>query len=319
MSTALLELDDVFRRHAWNILKKRSNFIRRAFLDEHDYVYEVDWSSLSMEHKLAKFNAKENDGVVIETNWGNVTTGSKWVPLWSCDFDNKADSKQSHAFRGSRDTTTWVDVDLDQCYTIDKEVCVQVNIPPHFSKFRAGRDNSLSLNKVRGQVFKEILTWEVNSQVEVLPSWRAHAQLLAKEECATMEFEIRTTIYNPKGIVPVKFLGKDDRRLAHLVNVENFQEAFSLEEEGGVLKPEEKFCVEVMMEKSVDKDGAERSASHPQLITRGSCICLSWSDQKVDIKTSPLSVDESTNDGDRVPNKAVSHNLSEKQFTVKSY
>ncbi|KAH9492633.1 hypothetical protein Btru_024124 [Bulinus truncatus] len=319
MPTAVLELDDVLKRHAWNILRKRSNFLRRMFLDEEDFICSVDWSSLNLEHKLYKFNYKYKDGTLIETNWGNVLTGSKWVSLWSCDFDNKADSKQTHAFRGSRDTTTWVDVDLDQCYTVNKEVSVQVNIPPNFSKYRAGRDNSLSLNKIKGQVFKEVLTWEVNSQVEVLPSWRAHAQLLAKEECSAMEFEIRTTLYNPKGVVPVSFLRKSDKSLAHVVDVESFEEAFKLEEEGGVLKPEEKVCIEVMMEKTLNQNGEEKSASYPQLITKGSCVCLSWSDQKVDIKTSPLSFDESVVDGDIEYSKPVVNSLSEKEFVVKSY
>ena len=36
-------------------------------------------------------------------------------------------------------------------------------------------------------------------QVEVQPGWRANAQLLAREECNVVEFEIRTTIGCPKG------------------------------------------------------------------------------------------------------------------------
>lgn len=319
MSTSLLELDDVLRRHAWSILKKKSNFIRRAFLNEEDYYCEIDWSSISIEHKLVKFSPKEKDGTLIETNWGQVTTGSRWVSLWSCDFDNKANTKQSHTFRGSRDTTTWVDVDLTQCYTVNKEVSVEVNIPPNFSKFRAGRDNSLSLNKVKGQVFKEKLTWEVNSQVEVLPSWRARAQLLAKEDCYAMEFEIRTTLYNPKGVVPVTFKRKSDQRTGYIVEVFNLEEAFKLEEEGGVLKPEEKLCVEVLMETTVNKDGEESSSSHPQIITKGSCICLSWSDQKVDMKTTPLSVDESSYDADDNTSNKVANSVSQRQITLKSY
>ncbi|XP_059171835.1 uncharacterized protein LOC131952916 [Physella acuta] len=319
MSSFILELDDVIRRYAWQVLLKRSNFLRRAFLDADDYTCKVDWTALTIEHKIAKFSPKVKDGTVIETNWGEVQAGTQWVTLWSCDFDNKADSKQSHAFRGSRDTTTWVDVDLEQCYTVNKEVCVQVNLPQNFSKFRAGRDNSLSLNKVKGQVFKEILTWEVNSQVEVLPSWRAHAQLLARQECSVVEFEIRTTLFNPKGVVPVNFYRKGEKQVAHVVNIENINDAFQMVEEGGVLQPEEKTCVEVMVEKWLDKDGEEHTASHPQIITRGTCVCLSWSDQKVDIKTSPLSMDESTCDGDRNMNKTPVNNLSEKQFTVKSY
>ncbi|XP_012938377.1 uncharacterized protein LOC101857719 [Aplysia californica] len=319
MSTSIIELDDIIRRHAWNTLKKKCNFVRRAFLNEADYVCQVDWSSLSIEHKVSKFTPKEKDNTPIETNWGNVVTGARWVPLWSCDFDNKADAKQAHAFRGSRDTTTWVDVDLEQCYTVDKEVSVEVNIPPNFSKFRAGRDNSLSLNKVKGQVFKEVLTWEVNSQVEVLPGWRAHAQLLAREECSSIEFEIRTTLYNPKGIVPVTFVRKSDKRVAYTVEIDDFREAFRLVADGGVLTPEEKSCVEVMMTHTVNSLGLGTSAAFPQIITKGSCVCLSWSDQKVDIKTSPLSGEESSHDGDRKKAPVTQNSISEHKFTIKSY
>ncbi|GFR66522.1 protein CBR-LIN-24 [Elysia marginata] len=299
MSTSILELDEVIRRYAWNVLKKRCNFLRRFFLDESDFVCEIDWSAISMEHKVAKFESKEDENTTIDTNWGKVVTGSKWVSLWSCDFENKADLKQSHTFRGSRNTTTWVDVDIEQCYTIKKELDVEVNIPPNLSKFRAGRDNSLHINKIKGQVFKEILTWEVNSQVEVLPSWQARAELLAREECSSMEFEIRTTLYNPSGILPVYFKRKADRRNIYVVELENFANAFQLEEEEGGLKPEEKQCFEVMIQRTLSADGEEAASScHPQLITKGSCVCLTWGDQKVDIRTAPLNAPAGVVDGD---------------------
>ncbi|KAK0064779.1 hypothetical protein Bpfe_005868 [Biomphalaria pfeifferi] len=299
MPTHMVELDEVLRRHAWTILVKRSNIIRRLFLDEEDYNFTIDWSSLSLKHKLYRFSPKYAEGTLIETSCGNVVTGYQWVSLWSCDFENKASSKQSHIFRGTRDTTTWVDVDLDQYFTVNKEVSVEVNLPPNFSKFRAGRDNSLSLKKVKGQVFKEILSWKVNSSVDVQPNWRANAQLLAKEECSAIEFEIRTTLHNPKGAVTVSFLRKSDGSVAHIVNIANFEEAFTLVEEGGVLKPEEKVCVESMTETITNQSGDIVTQSYPQLITKGTCVCLSWSDQKVDIKTSPLSVDELRVDSNR--------------------
>jgi len=218
------------------------------------------------------------------------------VPLWSTVFENKADSKQSHTFRGSRETTTWVDLDVSQCYTQNKEVNVEVNIPPKFRKFRAGRDNSFKLTQFRGQAYKEVIAWEVNSQVEVLPGWKATAQLLAKEECHSMEFEIRTTLSSPLGKVPVRLCDKD-RKVKHTVQLKDFQKAFSLVEEGGVLTEQEKACVQVMMQHKVGQDGNIEAASFPQIITRGSMVSVAWSDQKVDISTSP-SGEDSSRDGD---------------------
>ena len=50
----VLELDDVIRRHAWNVLKKGVNFIRRFFLDEDDYYCQIDWAALHMDHNVSK-------------------------------------------------------------------------------------------------------------------------------------------------------------------------------------------------------------------------------------------------------------------------
>ncbi|XP_059171830.1 uncharacterized protein LOC131952912 [Physella acuta] len=162
--------------------------------------------------------------------------------------------------------------------------------------------NTLNLTKVKGEVFQKLHTWDVDSQIEVEPSSRAHAQLLARQECSVMEFEIRTTLSNPKGVVPVTFQHKKVD-IIFVVFIEDFQKAFQLVEEGGVLFQKHKRCVELIEEKWLDKDGVEHSTTHPQIITRGSMVCLSWTDQKVDIKTSPLSMDESTSDGDHNMNK----------------
>ncbi|XP_059171842.1 uncharacterized protein LOC131952922 [Physella acuta] len=201
-----------------------------------------------------------------------------------------------------------MDVDLERCYTINKEVGVHFNL--HQASYIFNAENNVSLNKVKGQVFQETLAWEIDTEVEVEPSSRAHAQLLARQECSVVEFEIRTTLSIPKGVVPVTFKHKD-RDVSFVLNIENLHEAFHLVDEGGVLRHEEKRCVELIEEKWLDKDGVEQSTSHPQIITRGTCVCLNWTDQRVDIKTSPLSMDESTSDGDHNMNKTPVNDTEE--------
>ncbi|XP_059171857.1 uncharacterized protein LOC131952940 [Physella acuta] len=292
------DLDDVICRYAMKKLPEEIDYDERYMLDLSDkesYTCDVDWSALTIEHKVTKFSPKVKDGTVIDPHRGDVAAGSQWVTLLSRYYDNQTDCKQSHAFRGSRDTTSWVDVDLEQCYTVNKKVSAMLNLPPNL---KVGNDNTLNLNKVRGEVFQKAHTWEINTQVEVEPSSRAHAQLLAKQECSVYDFEIRTTFSNRKGLIPVWVIGHDEHELAFDMYIEHLHEAFRLVEEGGVLKPEEKACVRMTVEKWVDQDGDEHSATFPQIITRGSCVCVSWTDQTVDIKTSPLSMDESTGDGD---------------------
>ncbi|XP_059171831.1 uncharacterized protein LOC131952913 [Physella acuta] len=171
-------------------------------------------------------------------------------------------------------------------------------------------NNTLNLTKVKGEVFQKLHTWDVDSQVEVEPSSRAHAQLLARQDCSVVEFEIQITLSNPKGVVPVTFQHKKVD-ISFVVFIEDFQKAFQLVEEGGVLFQKDKMCVELVEEKWLDKAGVEHSTSHPQIITRGTCVCLSWTDQKVDIKTSPLSMDESTSDGDHNMNKTPVNDTEE--------
>ncbi|XP_059171841.1 uncharacterized protein LOC131952921 [Physella acuta] len=306
----ILNLDDVIRRYAWIILYKEAYIMEDNMIKyQKSYTCQVDWAALTFEHKVTKFiPIMVKDGTVFETTRGGIQAGTKWVTLVSCYLDNESDIKQSNTFRGSRDTTTWMEVYLEQCYTVDKQVCVQINLPqiPHFPM---DKDIQLCLNEIKGRVFEEIRTWRVNTQVEVEPLSRAHAQLLARQECFAFEFEIRTTLSNPAGKVRVDFKGLYTHRQS--VDIENLHEVFQLVEDGGVLKPEEKACVDMMVEKWLDEDGVEHSTTYPQIITRGTCVCLSWTDQRVDIKTSQISLDDYISDGDVSDNKSAGNLMNQ--------
>ena len=52
-----------------------ANFIKRHMLSEEDYLCKVDWAALTIEHRLVKFEPKQEEGTEIETNWGKVVTG----------------------------------------------------------------------------------------------------------------------------------------------------------------------------------------------------------------------------------------------------
>nr|KAG5711618.1 hypothetical protein BaRGS_016800 [Batillaria attramentaria] len=235
------------------------------------------------------------DNRTYETDWGSIKTGMRWVPLHAADFET---------------------VELSQCYTIGTAVDVDITVPSKFLHFRAGRDTSIKVTKVKGNIIKEILEWEVNSQVmskndsvEVMPSWRAHAQLLARKESRVIDFEVRTTLLLPNGVLPVYFKRRSDNGTAYEVKIDNFEEAFKAEEDGGVLTEEEVPLLHMLMETVIDEEGNSQSASKLQLLTRGTCVCEAWSDQKVDIKTSALSVSDG-DDGD----VQVNHNS---QYLVK--
>ncbi|XP_059171843.1 uncharacterized protein LOC131952923 [Physella acuta] len=308
-----LKLDCVIRRYAWEQLIEESCEHISDFLVAHKkyFTYEVDWSALTFKHKVTKLSPKVKDGTVIKTQRGDIQTGTQWVPLWACYYDNQTDCKQGHAFRGSRGTTTWVEVDLDQCYSINRQVqlCALRDLPQRL-KMDIEIVKFPNLTKVKGEVFQKVQNWHVDSLVEVEPSSRAHAQLLARQECSVVEFEIRTTLSNPKGELPVKFT-YNKRDISFVSYIKDLHEAFQLVKDGGVLRPKEMACVELIEEKWLDKDGVEHSTSHPQIITRGTCVCLNWTDQRVDIKTSPLSMDESTSDGDHNMNKTPINHTEE--------
>ncbi|XP_059171845.1 uncharacterized protein LOC131952925 [Physella acuta] len=302
-----LKLDDVIRRYAWQKLLEKSPEYERDYLLMHQnrLTCYINWKALTIEHGVPKFITKVKDGSVIKTRRGDVKPGTKWVTLLSCYYDNKAGSKQCHPFKGSRKTASWVDVDLEQCYTVNKQVCIKLNLSAVLMPLLPmAKDNNLNLKMDNPRFFLETHTWEVNSQVEVEPSSRAHAQLLARQECSVVEFEIGTTLSNPKGVFAVTFKF-ESRNTVHVVYLDNLLEAFHLEEAGGVLQPEERPFVELIEKKWLDKDGVEHVTYHPQIITRGSMVCLGWSEQKLDIKNSPLSMDESTTNGDNNMDKTL--------------
>ncbi|XP_046339830.1 uncharacterized protein LOC124120952 [Haliotis rufescens] len=287
MASKILELDTVLGQYAWRKLEKSINFVKRLFIDPGDYYAVIDWKSLNIEHNIMKFSLRPTNNCV-ETAWGEITTGSRWVSLYGCEYENKSETKQVHSFRGKRETTTWIAVELQNCYTIDRNVNIDVNLPTNFVKFRAGRDNTMNVSKMKGEVFKEVIPWEVNSQIEIGPSWKASAELLAREECQVIDFEIRTKLSVPKGKLPVYFKKKSDDKVAYLVLLDDFHNAFLSLESGGILDEEEMSLVQVLMETTLDMDRKERSTTSIQLTTQGACTSVAWSDQKVNIKTEPM-------------------------------
>ena len=63
----------------------------------------------------------------------------------------------------------------------------------------------------------------------------------------------------------------------------------------------------------------QKSSCMPQIITRGSCVSVSWTDQKVDISTSPSGQDSIT-DGTTDSSRSGVVEISEiKNIEVKSF
>lgn len=87
------------------------------------------------------------------------------------------------------------------------------------------------------------------------------------------------------------------------VKVEDFEEAFKSEQEGGALKEHESPLVHTLMQTTIDQEGKGQSSSKLQLLTRGTSVCVAWSDQKVDIKTFPLSVSDGDDNDVQSDNK----------------
>ncbi|XP_050416569.1 uncharacterized protein LOC126830257 [Patella vulgata] len=293
MSAAVnvLDLNEVLRRFAWNRLYTKSNFVKKLLLEEKDYYVDVDWKGVTVDHNIQRLSLRPSNRT-YDTPFGKINAGSRWISLFTCDFENQSDSKQSHNFCGKRETTTWVGVDLKTCYTIAKDVNISINLPSQFSKYRAGRDNGVSVSKVKGEVFKEIITWEVNSHVDVRPGWRAVAELLAMEESHVMDFEITTSLFVPRGKVPIWFRRRSDDRISHLVELdsEDFTTAFRNKNVGGVLEDDECRLVTILKEMVIEQTGEESNFTCLQFTTTGSSAMVAWSDQKVDIRTEPMDV-----------------------------
>ncbi|XP_046576448.1 uncharacterized protein LOC124284403 [Haliotis rubra] len=287
MTANILELDTILGHYAWRKLEKNINFVKRLFLEPEDYYPVIDWKCLNIEHNIMKFSLRPAN-TCVESPWGEITTGSRWVSLYGCEYENKSETKHVHTFRGKRETTTWIAVELQNCYTIGNDVNIDVNLPTNFVKFRAGRDNTMNVCKMKGEVFKEVVPWEVNSQIEIGPSWKANAELLAREECQVIDFEIRTKLSVPKGKLPVYFKKKSDDKVAYTVMLDDFHNAFLSLESGGTLSEDEMALVQVLMETTLDKYQNEKSSTSIQLLTQGSCTSVAWSDQKVNIKTEPM-------------------------------
>ncbi|ESO99964.1 hypothetical protein LOTGIDRAFT_230887 [Lottia gigantea] len=293
VSANVLDLNEVLRRYAYNRIYTKSNFFKKWLLEEKDFYVEVDWKGVTVDHNIQRLSLRPTKNTYT-TPFGKVTTGSRWISLLSCDFENHSDSKQSHEFIGKRDTTSWVGVDLKTCYTISKDVNISINLPSNFSRHRAGRDNGVNVQQIKGEVFRDILTWEVRSHVDVKPGWRAIGDLLALEETHVMDFEITTGLFVPRGKIPVWFKRHGDKSVSHLVELdsEDFASAFQSKASGGVLEEEECKMVKILKEVQIDQDGNDSKYSSIHLITKGSATMVAWSDQRVDIKTEPLNLVE---------------------------
>jgi len=130
-----------------------------------------------------------------------------------------------------------------------------------------GLSGELHVTKATGQTFEEVLTWGVDSQVQVEPRTKTTAALMIREEEISADLTIESTIRPLHDRIPVYIRSRKTGRTLELLDISSDQLSDILSEDHGFSK--------------VDSWAVRRE-------TKGLARLVYGAEQVVDVRTSPL-------------------------------
>ena len=135
------------------------------------------------------------------------------------------------------------------------------------SRITGGLSGELHVTKATGQTFEEVLTWSVDSQVQVEPRTRTTAALMIREEEQCADLTIESIIRPLYDRIPVYVRSRKTGRTLELLDIVSDQLSDILTEDHGFTK--------------VDSWAVRRE-------TKGLARLVYGAEQIVDVRTSPL-------------------------------
>lgn len=269
----VVDIERLLVDFAWRELAEPSPWDR--LMRHKRYLMDVNWSYFDISHRVIAFQPRSRD-IMVSTGSGDggggvkeQVIGKRELCLFRTEFVNSSSLTQHFTFKTERTTTSRCDVSLQRGFRIGANVDVRISLPvSESSRITGGLSGELHVTKATGQTFEEVLTWSVDSQVQVEPRTRTTAALMIREEEQCADLTIESIIRPLYDRIPVYVRSRKTGRTLELLDIaSNLLSSEILTENHGFTK--------------VDSWAVRRE-------TKGLARLVYGAEQIVDVRTSPL-------------------------------
>lgn len=269
----MVDIERLLVDYAWKELADPSPWDR--LVRRRRFRMDVSWSYLDISHRVTDFQLRNRDLELSKAVTGGgdddeegLKVGQRELCLFRTEFVNSSTLPQYFTFKTERTTTSRCDISLQRGYRIGANVDVRFTLPLlESSRVTGGLSGELHVTKATGQTFEEVLTWGVDSQVQVDRRSRTTAALMIREKELIADLTIESIIRPLHDRIPVYIRSRRTGRTLELLDIASTQ----------------------LPEILTEADGFTRVGSCAvRRETKGLARLVYGAEQVVDIRTSPI-------------------------------
>ncbi|EYC45256.1 hypothetical protein Y032_0434g1399 [Ancylostoma ceylanicum] len=239
------------------------------------------WTPISM---LSESGGKGGTGAHNKKNlsWINeepqytefVPVGAKPYTLFKSIYTNNTNRPQEYSFKTERTTESLCSIAREQGYTMGAEAELTLKTPCEIAELKAGFKHEMHFNTLNENCQTEILTWGVDSNVQVPPHYCTEASIVIEEMNYKGAYSVVTKL---SGTVVISIRRRKDGALVLPIRV-NIVEVFLSHLESPHCRKEVKQVVTIEQRKVV------------RLLSKGTCHFQFAMKQRIDLKEDPITM-----------------------------
>ncbi|XP_052791646.1 uncharacterized protein LOC128225787 [Mya arenaria] len=266
-----VNLQEFIENYAWDCFQEDMGFIRGIFNRQSNYYFDISWGYLDFSHTT---DCQERP-VTVNLNQRNVE-------LYYSEYENKTNTKQSHTFSTSRETSATTRIELQENYTNGATTNLEVDLAG-FVQFGGGVNGSLSVTETNSQEFNNTITWKFDTNVEIQPMNRARVTVSVHEQPSILDFTVTTTLSLPRKTLPVSIRRKRDDKIVKTYYITNLHAIFV--EYNQKYETDENKIVKI---ETRPVEGSSIDEVIAVITSRGTCKNVSWKKQHVEVQSAPI-------------------------------
>ncbi|KAE9421417.1 unnamed protein product [Angiostrongylus costaricensis] len=261
-----VDVDQILEDYAWSHFKDIQS-LRKTRLENFKSVERDDCEFV--------INRKNLTWINEEPQYTNFTpTGSKPYTLFKSVYTNNTNRPQEYSFKTERTTESICSIAREQGYTTGAEAELTLKTPCEIAELKAGFKHEMHFNNLNENCQTEILTWGVDSNVQVPPHYSTEASIIIEEMNYRGSYSITTKL---SGNVTISIKRRKDDALMLPIRV-NIVEVFMSHLDSPHCRKEVKQVVSIDQRKVV------------RLLSKGTCHFQFAMKQRIDLKENPIKV-----------------------------
>ncbi|CAD6191271.1 unnamed protein product [Caenorhabditis auriculariae] len=260
-----VDVDQVLEDYAWHQFKDLQS-LRKTRLD--------DFKTLDKDDCEFVINRKHLVVLNEDPQYSNFApAGAKPYTLFKSVYTNSTNRPQEYSFKTERTTESLVSVAREQGFMIGTEAELTLKTPCEVAEMKAGFKHEMHFNNLSENCKTEVLTWGVDSNVQVPPRYMTEASIIIEEMNYRGSYSVVSRL---SGNVVVSIRRRKDNALVLPIRV-GIVEVFRSQLDSPHCK--KKSIKQVV---SIDQNKFVR------LISKGNCQFQFAMKQRIDLKENPM-------------------------------